>query len=299
MYHVYHVSGARADAVVFFSRRCAGGSPPTRSSKYPRSDLLEVDKVAYTQWLEGWLRGAAPGLRPPAPSVTGGYVSPAAATFAWYDPLLRRSTRACTAFPVALAKLKDRTSKALILYYRSVCLLDPVMRHVLPLYHVSGTRADENRVISSRRCAGGSLDYETETFTYPLSDLEETDEAAHDQWFETWKSELREARAALGDPPNSSVQQTRDTAGVDDIADQNDSAKAAFDKFLTYENMKQQTGMGNDEDRRTALRVRDFCSPFSLRATCPRHPFRDHASRLVHCTFRRLCTRASLMKYSR
>ena len=60
----------------FFSRRCAGGSPPTRSSKYPRSDLLEVDKVAYTQWLEGWLRGAPPGLRPPAPSVTGGYVSP-------------------------------------------------------------------------------------------------------------------------------------------------------------------------------------------------------------------------------
>ena len=72
------------------------------------------------------------------------------------------------------------------------------MRHVLPLYHVSGTRADENFVISSRRCAGGSLDYETETFTYPLSDLEETDEAAHDLWFEAWQSELREARAALG-----------------------------------------------------------------------------------------------------
>ena len=50
------------------------------------------------------------------------------------------------------------------------------MRHVLPLYHVSGTRADENRVISSRRCAGGSLNNETETFTYPLSNLEETDE---------------------------------------------------------------------------------------------------------------------------
>ena len=75
------------------------------------------------------------------PPVRATMFSPAA-TFAWYDPLFCRSTRACTAFLFALANFKERTSKALILYYRSVCLLDPIMRHVLPLYHVSGTRAD-------------------------------------------------------------------------------------------------------------------------------------------------------------
>ena len=47
----------------------------------------------------------------------------------------------------------------------------------------------------------------------------------------------------------------RDTAGVDQNADPNDSATAALNKFLTYENSKEQTGMGNDEDRRTTLRV--------------------------------------------
>ena len=75
--------------------------------------------------------------RPPLRATT----FPPAATGAWYDAFLRRSRRACTAFSVALAKLKERNSKALILNYRTVCLLDPVMRHVLPLYHVSGTRA--------------------------------------------------------------------------------------------------------------------------------------------------------------
>ena len=101
--------------------------------------------------------------------------------------------------------------------------------------------------------------------------MEETDEAAHDQWFEAWQSELREARAALGDPPNSSVQQTRDTAGVDENADQNDSATAAYNKFLSYQTFKELTGMGNDERRRTTLRVRDFFLSFSVprvRATC-------------------------------
>ena len=42
-----------------------------------------------------------------------------------------------------MAKLKERNSKASILNYRTDgTLLNPVMRHVLPLYHVSGTRAD-------------------------------------------------------------------------------------------------------------------------------------------------------------
>ena len=107
-------------------------------------------------------------------------------------------------------------------------------------------------------------------FTYPLSDLEETDETAHNQWFETLPREQREARAELGAPPNSSVQQTRDTDGADENADQNDSATAAYNKFLPYETFKEQTSMGNDERRRTTLRMRDFFS-FSVprvRATC-------------------------------
>ena len=75
--------------------------------------------------------------RPPSRATT---IS--AATGAWYDSFLRLSRRACTAFPVALAKLKESNSKVLIFNYRTVCLLDPVMRHVLPSYHVSGTRSD-------------------------------------------------------------------------------------------------------------------------------------------------------------
>ena len=76
LYHVYHVSRTRADAVVFFSRRCAGESPPTRCSKFPLSGLVEVEKDAYTQWFARWLREAAPVLRPPASSGSGGYVPP-------------------------------------------------------------------------------------------------------------------------------------------------------------------------------------------------------------------------------
>jgi len=94
LYHVYHVSGTRADAVVFFSRRCSGVSPPLVTLKFKLSDLEETDLGAYTQWFEQWLRGgqqafpaigAAPagdrpppavGEREPAPSGSGDYVVP-------------------------------------------------------------------------------------------------------------------------------------------------------------------------------------------------------------------------------
>ena len=84
LYHVYHVSGTRADAVVFFSRRCAGESPPTRCSKFPLSGLVEVEKDVYTQWFARWLREAAPVLRrepvAPAPPAAAAQPRPAGPT---------------------------------------------------------------------------------------------------------------------------------------------------------------------------------------------------------------------------
>ena len=120
--------------------------------------------------------------------------------------------------------------------------------------------------------------------------------------FGAWVAEVSGAPdddgASSANPPNNSVRQTHDTgdvdrgggsAHVDPNEDRNDSAPAAFDKVLTYQTMKEQTGMGNAEPCATTLRVRDY----ALRATCPRHPFRDHAYRLVHYILHRLCTRAS------
>ena len=54
----YHVSGARADAVVCFSRRCAGDSPRMASFTCPRKDLQESGEEPYSTWLEQWLRFA-------------------------------------------------------------------------------------------------------------------------------------------------------------------------------------------------------------------------------------------------
>ena len=99
----------------------------------------------------------------------------------------------------------------------------------------------------------------------------EVDKNAYTQWLEEWQSELREARAARDDQPDSSVKETSDTADVDENADQDDSATAAYNKFLSYQTFKERTGVGNDENRRTTLRVRDFflyCSVPRVRATC-------------------------------
>jgi hypothetical protein len=148
------------------------------------------------------------------------------------------------------------------------------MRHVLPLYHVyhvSGTRADAV-VCFSRRCAVGSHGrphFETGTFTYPLTDLEEVDEAAHDKWFDAWAF-CEDPSAARDDQPDSSVEETSDTGDADANADQDDSAKAAHDKYLSYLTFKQPTGLRNDAKSRNTLRVRDFflyCSVPRVRAT--------------------------------
>ena len=80
--------------------------------------------------------------------------------------------------------------------------------------------------------------------------MEETDEAAHDQWFEAWKSELREdPSAARDDQPDSSVEETSDTGDADANADQDDSATAAYNKFLSYLTFKELTGVRNDANR--------------------------------------------------
>ena len=169
---------------------------------------------------------------------------------------------------------------------------------MLPLYHVyhvSGTRADA-LVRFSRRRAGAIIP--TLFSTFPLSDLEEVDVNAYTQWLAVWNSELREAGGARDDQPDSSAKETSVTAGVDENADQNDSATAAYNKFLSYQTFKDRTGMRNDECRRSTLRVRDFFLSLSVprvRAT------RFVTMRPVWCIvpFVRLCTRASLMKYSR
>ena len=96
----------------------------------------------------------------------------------------------------------------------------------------------------------------------------EVDKNAYTQWLEEWQSELREARAARDDQPDSSVKETSDTADVDENADQDDSATAAYNKFLSYQTFKERTGVGNDENRRTTLRVRDFYF-FSPCHVCP------------------------------
>ena len=99
----------------------------------------------------------------------------------------------------------------------------------------------------------------------------EVDKNAYTQWLEEWQSELREARAARDDQPDSSVKETSDTADVDENADQDDSATAAYNKFLSYQTFKELTGLRNDENRRNTLRVRDFflsCSVPRVRATC-------------------------------
>ena len=103
--------------------------------------------------------------------------------------------------------------------------------------------------------------------------------------------------AARDDQPDSSVEETSDTGDADANADQDDSAKAAHDKYLSYLTFKQPTGLRNDAKSRNTLRVRDFFLYCSV-ATCPRHLFRDHASRLVHCPFRRLCTRDSCLNWT-
>ena len=77
--------------------------------------------------------------------------------------------------------------------------------------------------------------------------------------------------AARDDQPDSSVEETSDTGDADANADQDDSAKAAHDKYLSYLTFKQPTGLRNDAKSRNTLRVRDFflyCSVPRVRATC-------------------------------
>ena len=125
----------------------------------PLSDLEETDLGAYTQWLEQWLRegpeaapaiGAAPaGARPPPPvgergpasSGSGDYVAPRRywRVVKCYGSPFQETMHGLSS---RVGKVEGEESESVDLKLPDVGLLDPVMRHVLPLYHVSGTRAD-------------------------------------------------------------------------------------------------------------------------------------------------------------
>ena len=130
-------------------------------SKFPRSDLEEVDENAYTNG-RGWLREAVPVLRPPASSGSGDYVPP---------PLLSRGTilfcrsRSMHGLSIALANFKeDVESVDLVLPFG--VLLDPICATCCPCTTCPGhvlTPSCDSRVVV-QLVAG----FETGTFTYPL-----------------------------------------------------------------------------------------------------------------------------------
>ena len=93
--------------------------------------------------------------------------------------------------------------------------------------------------------------------------------------FNVWKKETEESdsdhaapASSSANPPKMSVRRMHDTDDADpnEDEDRNDSAQAALNKVLTYQTMKEQTGMGNAELLKTTLGVRHY----ALRATCVR-----------------------------
>ena len=258
LYHVYHVSGTRADAVVFFSRRCAGDSPPTRCSKFPLSDLVEVEKDAYTQWLERWVRESVPALGAAAAHA----LAPAAVPPAGRPPTPPSGT--------------DLPPPSEDLYWE---VLEGPPHHVGQIVQSEsvcyGDDGDDGNVTLRMpiKDSGIGAMVPTQLYVFQRSAVELRSLAAFIAFKkEKGKEETEKSDSGTGPPkeaknsdsgPENPASAAKNTAGVDDIADHNDSATAALNKYVTYANAKEQTGMGNDkEDRRTTLRVRDFCSPF-------------------------------------
>jgi hypothetical protein len=128
---------------------------------------------------------------------------------------------------------------------------------------------------------------------FKRSDVENVTRETYDAWVADVYGATHDEGAGISSPAKTPADDTAaddgDGGSVDSNEDLNNSAPAAFAKVLTYQTMMEQKSLDNAELRATTLRVRDY----ALRATCPRHPFRDRAYRLVHYIFRRLCTRAS------
>ena len=243
--------------------------------------MVEVDENAYTQWLEWWLRQspepreAVPALGPSAAHAVGPAVPPAG---------LRPTSASGPDLP-----LPDES-----LYWKVANSSEHAGKMAKALSVGDGEDGEVSLLLQSnvRTFGAGGI----EPVVFKRSDVENITR----ETFDAWVAKVSGAPADDDDgdsspPPSPYAQQTRDADDDDDedadrknsaSAALNDSASAALNKFLTYVNMKEQTGTGCA----TALRVRGY----ALRGTCPRHPFRDHAPRLVHFSFRRLCTRASV-----
>ena len=253
-------------------------------------DLEESDEeAAYNQWLEQWLRErceARAALGPPPAGAVEPAVPPAIMHVA--------DDSVAAGLPPTLASANvpdDAPPEAL---YWKVVTSGEIAEST------SVGEGDNGDVTLRLHCKGsgtGVIAPMTEV-VFKRSDAENVTRETFDAWVADVDGATDDEGADLANPANTSVWQTHDTGDVDrgggsgrvdPNEDLNDSAPAAFAKVLTYQTMMEQKSLGNAELRATTLRVRDY----ALRATCPRHPFRGRAYRLVHYIFRRLCTRAS------